>query len=243
VFHGLLLGTAAELLYHCKFTWQDATLSIGYVVVALSLVAAVFLSHSHQDYEECWLDRTIRDLGYRLVYVPFYSNRPTPDRPLPLNYTAAIPPLSKVTAKTSFGTLVITSGKGLSRTYSWSDGTRSVELVPQRTWRGRPRLIAFSDRGENWPGFNCLELGGATSIHVWEWTDNFNGAGPALSTIQSDGLLPCSYNRSGLVVSWSKPGTVDLHAIVVVVKQILINGKKPDDLLGGDDSKVKVEPL
>src|SRR5262245_15717902 len=52
------------------------------------------------------------------------------DGPIPGKNEVVMWPAMSITATTDVGTITITAGKGLKRSYTWENGTRSVEMIP-----------------------------------------------------------------------------------------------------------------
>ena len=53
------------------------------------------------------------------------------DGPVPAKNEMAMSPGMKITATTPNGTITITAGRGLKRSYTWESATRSVEMWPR----------------------------------------------------------------------------------------------------------------
>ncbi len=57
------------------------------------------------------------------------------DGPVPALNEVVMSPGMRITAVTPAGTITITAGKGLKRSYTWEGATRSVEMLPrEKRW-------------------------------------------------------------------------------------------------------------
>jgi hypothetical protein len=155
------------------------------------------------------------------------------DGPIPAKNEVVMSPGMAITATTDVGTITVTAGKGLKRSYTWDGATRSVEMVPRdERWYGSLGLY-FPGPGEHWENHK-----GITRGVVEEGQQHFKTADEALKWLAGRKYMPYVYRDDGLVVGWSKtPARKQLN---VEVWQILINGKKPTKLAGSQGDKIKV---
>ncbi len=138
-----------------------------------------------------------------------------------------------IRATTATGTIEISAGKGLLRSYTWNGATRSAKLVP-RTKRWYGSLGAYyPGPGEHWKDHE-----GITRGVLQEGQQHFRTSDEAQEWIkQQSGYYPTVYRNDGLLVSFGK--ILKRHQVNVEVWQILINGEKPSKLAGGTDTKVE----
>jgi hypothetical protein len=101
-----------------------------------------------------------------------------------------------------------------------------------------------ADNRNNWTEFNSQETAKCRIFQVREGFELFDSAGPAAGWLEnlkrSDQFV---YNSTGLAIGWSKTEDTDDGAISVYVYQVLINGRRPAGILGGNDSKIIEEQL
>ena len=139
-----------------------------------------------------------------------------------------------ITATTSTGTILISSGPELNRTYTWEGASRSATLWPRaERWYGSLGAY-YPGPGEHWPEHN-----GITRGVLQEGQQHFASEQEATDWLRKQsGYYPTVYRDDGLVVSFCK--TVARRQINVEVWQILIDGVKPQTLPGSDNSKISV---
>ncbi len=155
------------------------------------------------------------------------------DRPIPKGTETVMPPNSSITAETTTGTIKITAGNGLLRSYTWEGATRSVEMGARRTrWYGSLGL-AFPGPGNHWKPHNGISRG-----VLEEGQMRFTSMAAAMKWIGERGkLLPTVYRNDGLMVAFGK--SLPRKQLNVQVWQIYINGKKPTSLAGSHDAKIR----
>lgn len=155
------------------------------------------------------------------------------DGPIPKGTEVVMAPGSSITAETSTGTITITAGKGLLRSYTWEGATRSVEMGARTTrWYGSLGL-AFPGPGDHWKEHN-----GITRGVLEEGQMRFTTAAAAMKWIKDRAKsLPLVYRNDGLLVGFGK--TLSRKQLNVEVWQIYVGGKKPSTLTGSQDSKIR----
>lgn len=154
--------------------------------------------------------------------------------PVPKGAELAMHDGMRITATTPNGTIAITAGPGLKRTYKWEGASRSVIMDPRgERWHGSLGLY-YPGPGEHWKEHN-----GITRGVVEEGQQHFASESAALKWLNERKYMPYVYTKTGLVVGWMK--VLGRRQLNVEVWQILINGKKPRSLKGSSDSKVRVE--
>lgn len=156
------------------------------------------------------------------------------DGPIPAANEIVMSPGMRITATTPEGTISITAGKGLKRSYTWEGATRSVEMVPRRErWYGSLGLYYPG------PGFHWKEHNGIARAVTEEGQQHFKSSQEALDWIRQRDWMKYAYRNDGLVVGWLKvPARKQLD---VEVWQIYIEGRKPVGLAGNADGSIVVE--
>src|SRR5205814_6555865 len=158
------------------------------------------------------------------------------DGPIPAKSEIVMSASSTIAATTKLGTIVIRSGEGLRRSYSWEGVTRSVEMWPRdERWYGSMGLY-FPGPGDHW-----FPHDGISRAVVEEGQQHFQSQSEALSWLQARTWMPFVYNSTGLVVGWGK--TLPRRQLNVEVWQIYINGSRPSFLPGACDSCIHVAKL
>ncbi|MGD9721183.1 MAG: hypothetical protein AB7O59_03900 [Pirellulales bacterium] len=144
-------------------------------------------------------------------------------------------PGMKISATTPTGTITITAGNGLKRSYTWEGATRSVEMYPrEKRWYGSLGLF-FPGPGDHWEPHN-----GITRGVLEEGQRHCKTVDEALRWIvENNSWCPTVYRNDGLVVAWGK--TLDRNQLNVSVWQFYIDGKKPTQLPGAKDKYIVVE--
>lgn len=155
------------------------------------------------------------------------------DGPVPAGTEVVMAPGSTITAETMTGTITITAGKGLLRSYTWEGATRSVEMGARKVrWYGSLGL-AFPGPGDHWKEHN-----GITRGVLEEGQMRFASLAAAMKWINDHGKgMPLVYRNDGLLVGFGK--NLSRKQLNVEVWQIYINGKKPTSLAGSQDSKIR----
>lgn len=124
----------------------------------------------------------------------------------------------KITAATSEGTIIITAGKGLKRSYTWEGETRSVVMWPRgERWYGSMGIY-YPGPGNHWKEHN-----GITRAVVQEGQQHFYTKEEALEWLRIPYHSSCVYNSNGLVVCYSK--VLKRRQLNIDVWQIFIGGK------------------
>ncbi|HEY2412783.1 MAG TPA: hypothetical protein VGI40_11100 [Pirellulaceae bacterium] len=155
------------------------------------------------------------------------------DAPIPAQNEVAMSPGMKITATTPKGTIVITAGNGLKRSYTWEGATRFVEMTPRRErWYGSLGLY-FPGPGNHWAKHN-----GITRGVVEEGQMLFKTNDEAVKWITNQ-YMPFVYRSDGLAVGWDT--NLERQQLSVDVWQLIVDGKKPTALPGGQDDKIVVE--
>jgi hypothetical protein len=161
-------------------------------------------------------------------------NAETGDGPVPAKNEIVMSPGMKMTASTSVGTIAVTAGKGLRRSYTWEGDTRSVEMWPRKErWHGSLGLY-YPGPGWHWTEHNGIRAGVVqegqqhfkTLEEAYEWLRNLKG-------------MPYVYRNDGLVVGWTK--NLEGAYLSVDVWQVYIDGKKPNSMPGADDDAIVEE--
>ena len=142
----------------------------------------------------------------------------------------------KITATNRYGTITITAGKGLERSYTWAGDTRSVIMWPRKErWDGSLGIY-YPGPGNHWK-----EHDGITRAVVEEGQLHFQSEKDALAFVSRYGDKGCYvYNDNGLFVAWVKSSGAG-GTLSVQVWQFLINGEKPKKLPGSQNDKIIVE--
>ena len=139
-----------------------------------------------------------------------------------------------ITATTPNGTITVSAGTGMARSYTWDGATRSVQMWPRsQRWNGSLGLYYPG------PGFHWKSNEGIARGVLEEGQQHFKTVNAALKWIRARTWMPHLYTKSGLVVGWMKvPARRQLN---VDVWQIYINGRKPSNLPGSQDNKIVVD--
>jgi hypothetical protein len=81
------------------------------------------------------------------------------DGPIPAKCEVVMSPGMKITATTNVGTITVTAGKGLKRSYTWEGAMRSVEMWPrEERWYGSLGLY-FPGPGDHWQNHKGITRG------------------------------------------------------------------------------------
>ena len=142
------------------------------------------------------------------------------DTPIPPENEIVMSPDSTIEATTKIGKIIIKSGKGFKRYYTWEGATRSVVMWPREyRWIGSFGLYYPG------PGFHWKEHNGINRGVLEEGQQHFNSIDEAKSWLKLPYHSDCIYRDDGLVVCFSK--TLERHQLNVEVWQIYIEGKTP----------------
>jgi hypothetical protein len=128
----------------------------------------------------------------------------------------------KITATTHEGTIIITAGKGLKRSYTWEGSTRSVVMWPRsKRWYGSLGIY-FPGPGDHWEKHNGITRGVVQEgqMHFDTMEDALEWLKPPHSTYKTN---YCVYKNDGLVICYSKD--LRRHQLNVDLWQIFIGGK------------------
>jgi hypothetical protein len=140
----------------------------------------------------------------------------------------------KITVTTQMGTIAITAGPGLERSYTWEGATRSVEMWPRtRRWNGSLGLY-YPGPGNHWQ-----EHHGITRGVLEEGQQHFEWTSEALKWIHERNWMPFVYRNDGLMVGWRKD--LSRKQLNVEIWQIYVDGAKPNNLPGSQDDTILVE--
>ena len=143
-------------------------------------------------------------------------------------------PGMSITARTKTGTITVTAGRGLKRTYTWEGASRAVTLWPRsERWYGS--LGAYYPAPfEPW-----REHHGITRGVVEEGQQHFDSEHGALAWIrEQSGYYPTVYRDDGLVVSYGK--VLERRQINVEIFQLFVHGRKPHRLPGSQNTAIQV---
>ena len=156
------------------------------------------------------------------------------DGPIPAGTEVVMAPDSSITAETSTGTITITAGKGLLRSYTWEGATRFIEMYVSSTRKsGSPGLFFPGAHNPPWKMHNGINGG-----DLKEGEMRFPTVAAAMKWINARSKsLPMVYRNDGLLVGFGK--TLPRKELNVEMWQIYINGKKPKTLAGSQDAKIR----
>lgn len=140
-----------------------------------------------------------------------------------------------IVATNDLGNMSIKAGKGFERSFTWSGGTRSIILKPRKQrWNGSFGLY-FPGSGNHWK-----EHDGITRAVVEEGYLHFNSLDELLTYIDrfedKENLV---YTDEGLFVYWDKRSGAG-GTLSVLIWQFFINGNKPSNIPGSDNSRISV---
>jgi len=155
---------------------------------------------------------------------------------VPSENEIVMPEGMKITAINQHGTMIITAGKGLERSYTWAGDTRSVIMWPRKERWGGSYGIYYPGPGNHWK-----EHDGITRAVVEEGQLNFKSQEDFLcyiSKYREKGSYV--YNDNGLFVGWVKSSGAG-GTLSVRVWQFFINGIKPKKLPGSQNDKIIME--
>lgn len=231
LYYGIVFGTILFCL--CYITLNFSTRSNKKFIAGFFVIALSFLVYSTVEDDQTLLDKVIFALGYR-IYLADPNKKVPKDEPIPAGYQALLPPNTRLEAETLSGKITITSGKGLLRTLGWDHTTHAIELVPVAG--DSKKMLDYPVK--TYPGFDLNKRGEILLCSYSEEFIDLPGEAQALTIIYrpNDKYFPTVYTHDGLVVGGGTYGQTNDFG--VAVWQILINGKKPKQLLGSDDSKI-----
>lgn len=179
-------------------------------------------------------------VGLGLLFTPWGANHllgtlaaRMEDGPVPPENEVVMTPGMRITAITPNGTIIVTAGKGLMRSYTWDGATRSVDMWPRaERWYGSLGLYFPG------PGYHWREHGGITRCVVEEGQQHFESTEEVLRWIAERAWLSPVYRNDGLVVGWAK--VLQRKQLDVEVWQVYVRGSKPTRLPGSQDDKIRV---
>lgn len=137
-----------------------------------------------------------------------------------------------IEATNESGTLTIEAKENLFRTYTWDNNHIKIPLHPRQSrWYG---------------SFGAQNSGGLKDIHtvIEEGQQHFSSTEEALEWIQwQNHLYHYVYTSDGLIVGWNtqKDTHSSQRTLGVQVWQIYINGNKPKQLAGANNSAINVK--
>jgi len=145
-------------------------------------------------------------------------------------------PGMKIFATNRTGPITIEHASDTKRRYTWDGASRVVSLVPRRErWYGGLGLYCPGDYG-------FQPNNGVSRAVVEEGQRHFKNEADALAWLDepyNSDTLNFVYTRDGLAVGWHK--VYARQQLNVDVWQILIDGKKPQNLPGARDDLVSVK--
>lgn len=165
--------------------------------------------------------------------VTHYDDWRQGDPPIPSKNEIVMPADSTIEATTNTGKIIIRSGKGLKRWYTWDGATSYVVMSPRNErWNGSLGLI-YPGMGSHWfPAHEGISRG-----VLEEGQQHFRTIEEAMNWLNKQKeISPLVYSDYGLVVSHAK--YLPREQLNVDVWQILIDGKKPERLIGSNNSAI-----
>ena len=149
----------------------------------------------------------------------------------PAGRDTVMSPGMRITATNDHGTIAITAGDGLHRTYAWDGNSRSIELTPRRDphdglWG------AYSTGEEPRSGGETAIVARESVLRVpreWEFTER----------LAREPDKRWVYTHDGLVVGFRR--APQRNAVEVDVFQLLIGGRRPQRLAGARDAAIRFE--
>lgn len=152
---------------------------------------------------------------------------------IPRKNEIVMPALSTIEAETPNGLIIIKSGKGLKRSYTWNGETRYVNMIPrEERWYGSLGLY-YPGSGFHW----SATKDGIKRGVLEEGQQHFKTIDEALKWIQKQLYWGAVYRDDGLLVQFNKTGA-PAYTLSVSVWQIFINGKKPKHLDGSTNNAI-----
>ena len=155
------------------------------------------------------------------------------DPAIPAKNEIVMPPSSTIKCETPNGKIVIKSGKGLKRYYTWNDETRYVVMQPRdERWYGSLGLY-YPGTGFHWKS----TTDGTKRGVLEEGQQHFKSKEKALKWIEKQVHWGAVYRDDGLLVNFHKTGA-PVHTLSVGVWQIYIDGEKPKHLAGSRNNAI-----
>ncbi len=150
------------------------------------------------------------------------------DPPVPEGVEAVMSPGMSITAVTPSGTMTITAGEGVMRSFTWEGATRCVDMDPHM----------FGGLYYPGPGAHWEEHNGICRAVVGEFRADFGSVEAAIEWFHTYRGPPFVYRDDGLGVSWDK--TLGRGQLNVDIVQVYINGEKPTELEGSRNEAITV---
>lgn len=137
--------------------------------------------------------------------------------------------------------ICIVAEHNYKRIISWDGASRSITLVPRKKrWYGLLGLVSPAP-----PDNHCKYHNGITRILVEEAQINYPNLKPFYKSVNSPHKRANSvYRDDGLWVKWYKAVKPDRGpggALDIMIFQILVNGKKPEHLIGSRNDMITLE--
>jgi hypothetical protein len=166
------------------------------------------------------------------------------DSPVPAKTEVAMKPHSRITATTPSGTIIITSGAGLKRSYTWAGATRYVEMGPRtERWYGSMGIY-WPGPGNHWKDHEGISRGvleeGQQHFQTLSEAQKWIAERKSM-TYFGRPYMQYVWRDDGLMVGWDK--APERKQLNVEVWQLIIDGEKPTSLPGSDNAKILVEQL
>ncbi len=224
----LMLGTA--LLRYFQHT-KDWCLILFFAVTLVILDR----TPSRKRYATI-LDRLIAYGGYGISRLHPYAPI---DAPISEGQKVVISSNHRLSAVTPLGPIELTAGNGNLRTIKWDGVTRKIALI-NNVRRSSIQGFDFRSGRVNPSGYIWKMHKGVSKCHYSEVIkdcENDMKAAFYVEDMQNE-TIPGVASSDGLIVGWSTE--CELDTLTVVVTQILINGEKPSNLVGADDSKISL---
>ncbi len=155
------------------------------------------------------------------------------DPAVPTKNEIVMPPLSTIKAETPNGKIVIKSGVGLKRYYTWNGETRYVVMQPRdQRWYGSLGLY-YPGSGFHWSATaDGIKRGVLEEGHQY-----FKSKNEAFEWIAKQVYWGAVYRDDGLLVQFNKTGA-PAYTLSVAVWQIYINREKPKQLIGSRSNTI-----
>jgi hypothetical protein len=184
-----------------------------------------------------WLSLLFATLVGAWVVVPFALSGAA--RSLRPETETVMTPGMRVVATTPHGPLTISAGRGTRRSYSGSGWNKSLALIARTSrWYGSLGLYdpaeSFSPYGRVLPEEGQMHFPSVAQTTGWLHELNVEAGTPADQPI---------YTNNGLVLCYSVdpiPGT-GVPTVHVALWQVYIDGHRPNELPGANDSAIRVE--
>lgn len=183
-------------------------------------------------------DRVVAYCGYLVSRIHPYE---PVDAPLPEGQKPVIPHNHKLSAATSLGAIELIAGTGTLRTIKWDGVTRQIALIrnERRSWFDGFdfRSSKVEPTGYIWKMHRCI-----AKCHYYEAIKNCDNIKAAAEFVEGmkERVMPGVASSDGLVIAWSTETERDV--LTVLVYQVLVNGQKPSNLPGADDSQISLTP-